>query len=172
MWWYECGSLWTRTARLSSMLLIYTSAPTHRMRYHYWVTNSRALGERTHRIYNILWRSHAAHFMLEAKTCLVQTISSWRLVLLRHLDAMVLGLSMTDATHWRYTIDVPTVHVVIDRTDCTRRLYVIKYDVWHDDMTCMTGMTHMTFMTHMSSVISLTCPYNVFCNDFRHWDVS
>ena len=54
MWCYECSSLWTRTACASSMLLIYSSTPTHRMRYHYRVTNSRVLGERTHRIYNIL----------------------------------------------------------------------------------------------------------------------
>ena len=60
-----CGP---ETACASSMLLIYSNAPTHRMRYHYRVTNSRALGERTHRTlcYHLGFPPHGGHLLLKS----------------------------------------------------------------------------------------------------------
>ena len=131
MWCYECSSLWTRTACASSMLLIYSSAPTHRMRYHYRVTNSRALGERTHRIDNILLMFACCSFHAWSEDMSCTNIS-----VLEDLTCFVISMPYL-ASRWQ-----------MRRTEGTRwtyRLYMSSRPYWLYSTTVCHLVWHMTW---------------------------
>jgi len=91
----------------SSMLLIYSSAPTHRMRYHYWVTNSRTLGERTHRIDNI---SFDIRMLLIS--CLKRRRVLYKHFVLQDLSCFAISMPLYLASRWQ-----------MRRTEGTRQTY-------------------------------------------------